>query len=395
MKIDFLKKAKDSQEARQKAIINAVTNLQKLTKDQLSSREINKASDGNISSEQNEEFLKKIQLEIISQLHQNQEIQQALMSDSNTQKESSFAFRTNKLKELFSCSENILNRYGLKQLLEKPLLGKLEEQNYEGFSFETSNKLSTSFLNCVQNVYLNGLSLFYNNDNFTVKELRKEISEYDIETSAVIQTTKLPTNYIPTNYTLSNGKIIDITNWFYYYKDDRSPFQGELVVPNLGYQFGGSRADERYDNKEFKSHDCSSYISSLLGFKQALSTADYELILLKKNADYNTKNISLFPVNNFNEIIPGDFFVTRTYDIKNNPAKDNPVFSRGGHIGIISKIVNQAEKFEDSVFETLSYNRDMPHQEGFIYENVSFSNANVKYYFFRTSGDVETNQDEF
>jgi hypothetical protein len=309
MQADFFNKIKAEYNLRQVTTIREINSLQSLVKNVIKDTiqpEIDsyvysttnrvpgmpavKAIDGQVERAVNKKELELIstyEVKAIARLDEDQEIHKLLIADNNSNQGASFAFKTNKLSEIFTCAKDVLNKYGLHQLLNKPLMGKLEEKNTEGFSFETTNKTSTSYLNCVQTTFLTTLSIIENKSNFQDLELFQKINSYNVETSPVVQTTKFPESYVPTNYTLADGKNIDITKWFYYYKDDKSPTQGELLTPTLGYQFGGTRDDARYHAKELKSEDCSSAASKWIGFKDSISTVDYELIYLNQHPDKN------------------------------------------------------------------------------------------------------------
>ncbi len=366
---------------RAQTIHSEINSLQIYTKNKLSDQESN---------------FKSFEETIITKLETDKEIHKLVMTDKNATNDASIAFKTNKLAETLDCATNVLNTYGLYQLLNKPLMSKLEEKNQNGFSFETTNKNITSYLNCVQTVFLTSLSVVEHKNNFQDLELAQKLNAYNVETSPLVQTTKFPANYTPTNYTLANGNKVDITSWFYYFKDHKSPTQGELLLPNLGYQFGGSREESRYKTKELKSEDCSSAASKWLGFKQSISTVDYELIYLgnHSNTDLNNNNL-IKPITDLNKLSSGNIYVTRTYDIAKNPEKNDLKYAKGGHIGIITKITSSSNNVEEIKAEVVSYTRNMPVIEGFIAENITFNNKAMKYYFFEFIGeDNNLYQDE-
>jgi hypothetical protein len=205
---------------------------------------------------------------------------------------------------------------------------------------------------------------------------------YDVNTAPTIQTTSLPDNLIISDI---NPKLND---WFYFYKDTTSPLQGELLIPTLGYQFGGSRYDPRYNNKFFKSEDCSSSISKWLNSPKIFSTYDMEVA-------YNITCLN-YPINQCVEsnscpsvlkvltpicngileqnIFPNDVFTLRTT-------------SGGGHTGFITEIAVEC-------FMGLAYGRDMSSIEGLGYSWFCPNNTDNTRTWFYFSPTIVNQDDE-
>ena len=85
----------------------------------------------------------------------------------------------------------------------------------------------------------------------------------------------------------------------------------------------------------------------------------------------------LIPISDFGQAKVEDIFAYREYDIQNEPLKKNYKYSISGHIGVISKIINNFS------FENISYSRHIPEVEGLIssLENLK-SHPHKKYMFF-------------
>ena len=122
----------------------------------------------------------------------------------------------------------------------------------------------TSAANCLQTALLSMLRIMKNAKK--LPDLKLE-NIYNVDTSPVIQGTAMPEHF-------NDTFMPDFKQWFFYYSDDKSPPQGELLVPTLGYAFGVSRPDPRYSTKIFKVKDCSSAMSQWLQATVEFSTLD-------------------------------------------------------------------------------------------------------------------------
>lgn len=199
---------------------------------------------------------------------------------------------------------------------------------------------------------------------------------YNISTSPVIQTTALPDNL---NVTKINPWF---DSWFYFYKDKESPSQGELLIPNLGYQFGGSESDLRYDKKIFLSEDCSSILSHWTEASQRFSTSDMQLAFNVTCLGYPPSRCTndplcravleiLVPICNGTwqkNVFADDIFTVRHAN-------------GGGHTGIITEIATEC-------FMGLSDARNMPMIEGVGYKwFCPYDDITDNWFYFRYKND--------
>lgn len=192
---------------------------------------------------------------------------------------------------------------------------------------------------------------------------------YNVGTSSVIQTVNFPLNF--------NSSFIgnDFSSWFYFYNGSYSDKQGALLIPNLGYQYGGSRDDPQYNQKKFKSEDCSSSISKWTRSPNIFSTSDMEIaydsvcqtdpnIFCPITDLCNDVLKVLRPICNGKlslNVTSGDVFAVR-----------HP--SGGGHTGFVS-FANQ------DCFYALSYERSMPQKEGLGYDWYCPTKDDYWFYF--------------
>lgn len=207
---------------------------------------------------------------------------------------------------------------------------------------------------------------------------------YNITTSPVVQTTALPEN-------LDVARINpQLNSWFYFYKDEESPKQGELLIPNLGYQFGGSEGDVRYDNKVFASKDCSSILSGWVGASQVFSTSDMEVAFNVTCLGYPPSSCTSDPL---------CLAVLEVLDPICNGTWQKNVFaddiftvrhaSGGGHTGFITEIATEC-------FMSLSDARSMPEKEGVGYMWLCpyVDTADNWFYFSYKNTKVEINYED-
>ncbi len=200
---------------------------------------------------------------------------------------------------------------------------------------------------------------------------------YNISTSPVIQTTALPHGF---NITEIDPRL---ASWFYFYKDEYSPEQGELLVPNLGYQLGGSRSDLRYADKVYASQDCSSILSQWANASHQFTTYFMHIAYPATcSSDYPESMctndpfcLSVLEVLNpicdgelQTNVSSGDIFVSRH---KN---------AAGGHMGLITEIAGDC-------FMSLSDSRHMPEIEGLGYIWVCPHNETSKDWFYFRSNE--------
>ncbi len=315
---------------------------------------------------------KNLHPDIIDTIKQIIELDIGIITNSNNQikqyTDSTFALKTNKLLEILECTKEILSHetdsilaisgilldfYPIEQHSRTILEGTIGEIG------EIINNFGTSKPNCIQNTYITILrKVSEANSILDIKELASN-DIYQVNHSPNIQTAKFPENF---NYT-------DYSNWFYYYSDELSPKQGELLLPNLGYAFGGSREDSRYFNKQFRTEDCSSSLAKWLGAQHAFSTAN----MINWHVNYfsdndNATNHGEYYESAKNTLTPINATITKNISYIPKGA----VFAFRGHTGLITNIYP-----EFSIIETLSYSRDMYKTEGFGYKNYTYSEGKI------------------
>ena len=273
----------------------------------------------------------------------------------------SFPFKTNKNSEILECANDYLTKYGFVTLWDSMLENHpMVENEKTWLGVHNNDYKGTSIINCVQ-------ALTY----ITLVELDeieniKKLNIYNITSSPLIQTTALPPTATehPLYYNFSQS--------FFFFKDHNSAAQGELMFFTLGYSFGGSRPDIRHHNKEFRTEDCSSAVAKWLETNCSFTTHTLKSLFQDDCKDKDpcceSTRTTLKPLGTtLGEVAPGDIYV----------------FQKGGHMGIVTEILNETH------FETLSYTRVMPEIEGLGYTEDSLLKRD--YYFFGYKSEVSEN----
>ena len=280
-------------------------------------------------------------------------------------KTASHALKTNKLKELFTCAKQFVSD-NFEELVSKDIEQVVEinpnERTFLGG--HGSDVKGTSLPNCIQTALI---SMIYG----TSSDASQYPSAMDISLSPILQSAILPYEFE------INNVQENLDQWPFFYKDDLSPKQGELVIPTLGYAFGGSRADSRYSNKLYKNYDCSSAVAAWTNASQLFATVHMKEYFYDANCtnDYClTLRKILIPVtlDNLDLVHEGDVFVR---------INDN---TNIGHTGVVSNVPKDAE---NSCFETLSYNRNAV-IEGLGYREECIDPSMYSMMFFRSNTDL-------
>lgn len=168
----------------------------------------------------------------------------------------------------------------------------------------------------------------------------------------------------------------------YYYKDDKSPAQGELLFPHSGYALGGMRGEQRHHNKIFGPQDCSSWVRHLCDIPVEFSTMhlfylweNTEDEWLKSEAARTLKNrLKPVSVKNISDIQPGYLYVHRAFNLTKDPSMSLTP-GNSGHTGIVHHIDSEGKII------VLQYGRDMPTTEGFsLWEAKPFPNRKIFYF---------------
>ncbi len=313
-------------------------------------------------------------------IHTSLQLNDYIFSFSNELAPLTYPLKYNKNFELLSGTFEFCKNY-THYLFSDELINDLENEKYS--ADRILFKGFDSYLNYIKIFYFTILHLILKNQ---LKPILFENNILNISFSPNIQTTLLPKN-------LNLDKIyFKLKNWKYFYQDKFSPIQGELLYFTNGYAFGGSNEDERFASKKFRAEDCLTSILKWIGAEKDLAPnklSEFSTLDIEKFYDsYNSQKKSEFhvilsnyitPIYNFNDVKVGDIFAYREYDIQNDPIKLNYKYSLGGHIGIISKIVDTHS------FENISYSRKIPKIEGLVFSLESTKmHPHKKYMFFRS-----------
>ncbi|MFQ3307336.1 MAG: hypothetical protein ACI8ZF_000584 [Candidatus Midichloriaceae bacterium] len=261
----------------------------------------------------------------------------------------------------------------------------IDDLNKEAISIDRNIfKNFDSYLNYIKIFYFSILYIVFNYNNKELFEFLNNNKLFDVNISPNIQSTLLPQNFI--NLDLE----FNILEWKYFYKDNLSPAQGELLYFTNGYSFGGSNQDIRYREKNLRSEDCMTSILKWIDAEKDFSNeelAEFSTLDLEKFYDtYNSVQKSkyykilhnyLLPIKSFQEVSIGDIFAYREYDIQQNPDKTNHQHSLAGHTGVITSIDTDMKDFIH-----LSYSRHIPMEEGLIYTKENMKEYPQKKYFF-------------
>lgn len=197
---------------------------------------------------------------------------------------------------------------------------------------------------------------------------------YNISTSPVIQTAAFPVNF---NVTKIDPRL---DSWFYFYKDELSPSQGELLVPNLGYQLGGSRGDLRYADKAYAAQDCSSMLSHWTNASHKFTTLfmhnAYKATCLDYPKSICTDDPSCVSVLEVMTPICNGELQTNVFADDIFTLKHPQI---GGHTGIITEIAGDC-------FLSLSDSRKIPDIEGLGYRwHCPYKEASDTWFYFRSN----------
>lgn len=245
------------------------------------------------------------------------------------EKESSFALKTNKNQQLFTLAKNKVDKgfdFYSKSIFANNNLNPLKPNNFDDDSANGS-----SVLNVIQIIFLAAFRVKSSIETLNDLSSHLDNEAYDVMTSPVIQGVKAPKNFS------------EFSGWFYY-----DQYNQELITPSLGYAFGGSRADSRYNKKEFALQDCSSSVAKFVNSTGTFAT--YAMKMAAKNECKGEKlcnNVKVsLELKSQENAVSGDVFVIKS------------------HTGFIFKIL------DSRCFTGLSYNRDIPKIEGVGYQDV-------------------------
>jgi hypothetical protein len=162
-------------------------------------------------------------------------------------------FRVNKLLQLLAQSKKYIdiNWPSIREGDSVKLLS-----NSKGISW-----YGTSMLNYMQTSMLEILSVIYETPVSDLKCLR-DANIYQLNTSPNIQSTYVANDDA---YEESKTKKYEILKSWRWSTEDKEKTP-KLVIPSLGYAWGGSRFDKEFKDKYFKAHDASSFVGENLKY---------------------------------------------------------------------------------------------------------------------------------
>ncbi len=281
-------------------------------------------------------------------------------SSSQNLQGATYPFKTNKNPKILECAYNFIGNHGFVLSWEELMhIYPMSPNSKTWLKLRNNDHKGTSAMNCVQ------AALYVTLTEFGATQDIKDAKIYDVTTSPLIQTTALPAE------TVDQPLYNNFTQSILFYKDELSPEQGELIFFNMGYSFGGSRIDSRYHKKEFRTEDCSSCVAKWISSECALTTYTMKLLFqdqCHEDQCCNHVKTTLKPKGTIlKNIAPGDLYV----------------FQKGGHMGIITDIMN------NTCFESLTYSRVMPTKEGIGYDVECLTTRD--YFFFGHISDNANN----
>ncbi len=296
--------------------------------------------------------------EVLRKLSQDRELIKKTTDEWKALTGANFPFKTNKNAEIIDCAYSIVEEHSIItdwSYLQSHFPMKVETRTFLGG--RDGDLKGTSCLNCLQVSLFSTLSLIEGAANIQKITALSSANIYDVKTSPLVQTTKLPVG-------VENTKSYDeFKSSSYFYQDSLSPKQGEMLFFTLGYSFGGSRADTRYKDKELRAEDCSSAIAKWVHATVPFATTHMKNAYkgnCQQDTYCNAAAETLDP-------IKGNFSVVKEGDIY--------AFEHGGHTGVV------VDKINDTCFVSLSYSRDVPNVEGFGYGTDCIDNRS--YLFFK------------
>jgi hypothetical protein len=163
------------------------------------------------------------------------------------------SFRVNKLLDLLTQSKKYIdiNWPSIRDGDSVKLLS-----NSKGISW-----YGTSMLNYMQTSMLEILSIIYETPVSDLKCLR-DANIYQLNTSPNIQSTYVANHDA---YVESKIKKFEIMKSWRWSTEDKEKTP-KLVIPSLGFAWGGTRFDKEFKDKYFKTHDCSSFVGNYIKY---------------------------------------------------------------------------------------------------------------------------------
>ena len=285
----------------------------------------------------------------------------------------------NKMQGVIKCGLEVINNSD-KLIYEENHIDQLIK--YHKDNAFNADILGNYQLNCINAVLI---STYYNiASKSKYMQLILENDQYSVFNNPYIQTTRIP---------------IDIKNYVFIEEGNQwiieNPQlqQKELIYLHLGFSFGGSRMDSQYLYKNGRADDCTSSLARWLNIKNDISTRDLEIY-------YDNDRCETAICAELKEIIApkasvkffeiGDIYLHRTYNIEKDPDKSDKSYSLSGHTGVIT------QKYNETCFQYISYNRDVGKFDGLVYEDKCFfAEEKKKYMVFEILEDMCYTEDYF
>ena len=260
-------------------------------------------------------------------------------------------FRKNKLLDLLVQSKKYFD-------LNWPSI----REGYSDKLLNSSNDISwygTSMLNYMQTTMLEILSVIFSESISDLNCLKKS-NIYQIETSPNIQSCYVTQTNASEEDKKCKYEIMK--DWRWSTEDKMQTIESKtlkLVVPSLGFTWGGSRFEKEFKEKRFKLHDASSFVGECLNFEYLTTELIKNYVgLLGPNDDFHIQ-LGLQGLKNICKW-------------RNDVVLPEPgyIFLKGSYCGFVIEV--DSEKHSITV---LGFNRWMPFIEGFIKETFEMNDG--------------------
>ncbi len=308
-------------------------------------------------------------------------------------KDATWSFKTHKMREILTETGVFLQTgHNLKNLLgvdwqnfypiryDRPLvLGGVirEDQSFEDIQ-------GTQIALCIRATFFMILKIFFPDEDY--------FSIYPIDKNPLFCSTALPAG-------LTEPLIEELKRRFtWYYQDNSSPFQGELIYPHQGFGFRGYVDDTRYFcgslqegvSKISGPLDCSAWISFAVGSQTPASTYHFLALdnlrrgegLVKFNDEEDSmiedlaNCIESIEVLSIGDVKAGDVVAFRRFNLEKDPS----MLGKGenGHVMLVV-----AKTDVDLI--VLHRARDLPKYCGFGISKIHFTSkeAGTRWMYFR------------
>ena len=250
-------------------------------------------------------------------------------------------FQSNKLFDLLIQSKKYINAHwsSIVEGDSDALLRRPDGRSWYG----------TSILNYMQTSMLETLSVIFETP-VSQLECLKEVNIYQLAESPNIQSTCV--SNVNASDQSKIKKLEIMKGWRWSTADKTSKLnESKLVVPSLGFSFGGTRFDEEFINKVYKLHDATSFVGEYLNFNKLTTLLLNEIVAPSLNY-----------VNDFHVQLGVDG-LKHIMQWKKNIVLPQPgqIFLIKAYCGFVIEV-----DYEKKCINTLGFNRLMPFIEGFV-----------------------------